>query len=197
MAAAAAKAKPSAAKAKAKVAAAKPKAAPRVSELDGGSGSRRRQLSRRDSDERVERALAQHFSHMSDYQMNVKLVNNRTMRQKDSEAIASTRLTKKRLGANFWKLVSDPYFDNLDTIESLKADDPNASVNEMLLKLIGEVHHEDPSKRTMQGLMGWLPVAPEFKQNEFIGLIKACLSTKMAMRPTTDPLVVEIMRYII
>ena len=63
----------------------------------------RRQLSRRDSDEQVGRALKEHFGNFSEYEVDIRNVDGKTLRQTIRDATSDAKSSKKKLGSSFWK----------------------------------------------------------------------------------------------
>ena len=70
---------------------------------DEGSAKRRRQqLQRRDTEEKADRAVRLHFSHVPRIIIETKTINGLTVRERVTQDLRSLKATKGRLGTKYW-----------------------------------------------------------------------------------------------
>ena len=115
---------------------------------DGGQPKKqRRQLQRRSSDAVVDRAIEEHFQHLSAYERPTMKVGGLTLRQR----VASDRqkLTAgQRIGASHWRRLAQEFTQRATgSAQSLSSADDENDNDDQLRSALSFLHHKNPAAR--------------------------------------------------
>lgn len=139
--------------------------------LDASSSKRRRQLDRRNTEERAERALQTHCKGVSMQRLATTQVGGRTARDCVVEAIRNSP-RNSRLGQTFWRELSQQYgFDDSDV--KLKPRSKSDVVGDDLAGSLALCFDPNPATRTVSSLSSVLSARSALNQRELIGLLNA------------------------
>ena len=155
----------------------------------------RRQLSRRDSDEQVGRALKEHFGNFSEYEVDIRNVDGKTLRQTIRDAKSDANNSKKKLGSSFWKSLKMKFAAVDDPCRRLHVDNPNQEVRPALVDALRLSNSSNTTIRNKQPLHDWLARASKPNQRELVGLYKAALQVNPANSTTSCNFVVAVGRF--
>ena len=155
----------------------------------------RRQLSRRDSDEQVGRALKEHFGNFSEYEVDIRNVDGKTLRQTIRDAKSDAKSSKKKLGSSFWKSLKMKFAAVDDPCRRLHVDNPNQEVRPALVDALRLSNSSNTTIRNKQPLHDWLARASKPNQRELVGLYKAALQVNPANSTTSCNFVVAVGRF--
>jgi hypothetical protein len=141
-----------------------------------GPTKRRRQLSRRSSDEQVERAVAARLSHLPDEVWRTKVT-------KDGLSISEyvKRWTKKmhsdgkRLGTKFWTDLYNEFDLNESCADSLEDPPDDLKVNKDLLVALAAAQCGNPAGAPSAQLERFLDHCPQLNRAELYGLFRATM----------------------
>ena len=155
----------------------------------------RRQLSRRDSDEQVGRALKEHFGNFSEYEVDIRNVDGNTLRQTIRDAKSDAKSSKKKLGSSFWKSLKMKFAAVDDPCRRLHVDNPNQEVRPALVDALRLSNSSNTTIRNKQPLHDWLARASKPNQRELVGLYKSALQVNPANSTTSCNFVVAVGRF--
>ena len=155
----------------------------------------RRQLSRRDSDEQVGRALKEHFGNFSEYEVDIRNVDGKTLRQTIRDAKSDAKSSKKKLGSSFWKSLKMKFAAVDDPCRRLHVDNPNQEVRPALVDALRLSNSSNTTIRNKQPLHDWLARASKPNQRELVGLYKSALQVNPANSTTSCNFVVAVGRF--
>ena len=165
---------------------------------DEGSAKRRRQqLQRRDTEEKADRAVQLHFSHVPRIIIETKTINGLTVRERVTQDLRSLKATKGRLGTKYWSDLVQEYAGSCDPCAALVVTDTGESVSDALVAALQHAKSSNPAQRTPEPLLNYLSQASDMNQREFIGLLKtASKLTQISGKAATDQVMVGIMKFI-
>lgn len=139
--------------------------------LDAGAAKRRRQLDRRNTEERADRALVSHFKTVSVQRLSTTTVKGLTARDKVVEAIRGSP-RNARLGATCWRELSDQYgFQEGDL--QLEPRNKADIVGQDLAISLSLCFESNPNLRSVASLSSVLAARSQINQREFIGVLNA------------------------
>ena len=124
---------------------------------------KRRRLQRRVTDERVQRALIDHFSHMPKVQLETKVIKGKTLRQRIADDIHCLE-DGARLGSSYWSDLQVEWAAGEDTLDQLLVTDPNVNVSAALITALQHAHHGHAGTKTAEPLVAWLTSTLCFNQ---------------------------------
>lgn len=169
-----------------------------LSAAEEPAAKRRRQLGRRQSEEQLERALTQHFAHMSNTDIETTRVEGRTVRERIADDMKSSKgaAQKKRLGATYWRELVGIYGDKSSSSKEMK--DPSLPVRDALVQGLETATCPNPAKRSIEPLISFMQHCGVLNQKETVGLFKALSSAGSQVgRGNSDTLIIEAMNYVI
>lgn len=169
-----------------------------LSSADGPS-RKRRQLARRDTEDQCERAVEQHFSHMTKAQLESITVDGLCVRARIMQDIKGNKdcAARKRLGATYWKGVVAKYNEKLGATGQLEVKNKTQPVRDSLLQAIESATRKNPATRTIEPLVALLQHCASLNQREFVGMFTAVNSCSQLLgRLATDTIYIEAMKYV-
>ena len=112
----------------------------------------RRQLSRRDSDEQVGRALKEHFGNFSEYEVDIRNVDGNTLRQTIRDGKSDAKSSKKKLRSSFWKSLKMKFAAVDDPCRRLHVDNPEPRGSACIggcVEVQQQQQHDDPEQAAL------------------------------------------------
>lgn len=155
---------------------------------------KRRQLGRRLIEEQVERAIQAHFAGLTEQELNIKQVDNLTLRQKITKDLENKE-TGQRLGQKYWKELKNKWKQDGTGPASLKVLDPTEPLGEVFLSALAEATSPNPTQRKYEPLFNCIQQSKGFNQRELQGLIKVICPGGPLPKATSMALVLELGRY--
>ena len=111
-----------------------------------------RRIARRDSDEKVDRAVAAHTGHLDPLVVENRMVGGKTIRQRVAEKMASIQGSAGRLGTKWWDDTLALYSASTSPLDALPMDvsfPPRACP----IQAMQYLKHGNPTKRTCDPLV--------------------------------------------
>jgi len=164
-----------------------------VDQAEADSPPKRRALTRRGSDAIIDRALTEHFSHLSPFQRVTQVVEGRTLRERIADDRASLS-PKQRLSATYWRDLAKLYAAEGCPIAALAPGDDSMTVSDQLVAALAQLHHRNPAARSGEPLIAFLRHAPTVNRSEAVGLCKALIAPAGVRKKNMDSLMVEVMK---
>lgn len=156
---------------------------------------RRRQLSRRNTDGQIERALAgPHFKHISEVTLANRLIGGQSVREALREKIHSLA-PGQRLGSTAYAAIARLYSAGESSVENLRPSDPTQPLNEELLRLLFAVDGEQGIGKAHKALASMLETCAEMNEKNIIGLVKSVLNNRVLAKGNSEHMAVAAMRY--
>jgi hypothetical protein len=173
---------------------AKPKAKAKATAQSGATTKERRQLNRRDSDDKVDRVVERHFSHLPPQVLENKTVNGKRIRELVKEDIKACKGAKTRLGKTYWQNVAVQYSEGTSSIDKIAPMD--GDVRDSLVTALTFLLHENPTHRKPEKFCTYIKeLKEELTESELCGLITSTLSSRQTVRDGWDPVVLAVMEY--
>ena len=150
---------------------------------------RRRQNGRRCEDEQVERSIQQLFAHLPVITVESPRVEGLFIRDwiaKDKENMKGQG-GNSRLGADYWRKL----------VQTIKIKSPSLAVLDAFAHGLEAACKTNPATRTMEPLIVFLQHTQPFNEKEPIGMFKASDSCKSMGKAKSDPVMVEVMKYLV
>lgn len=155
---------------------------------------RRRQLSRRNTDGQIERALAgPHLKHISEVTLANRLIAGQSVREALREKIHSLA-PGQRLGSTAYAAIARLYSAGESSVENFRPSDPTQPLNEELLRLLFAVDGEQGIGKAHKALASMLETCAEMNEKN-IGLVKSVLNNRVLAKGSSEHMAVAIMRY--
>jgi hypothetical protein len=164
--------------------------------VEEANSTKRRQLNRRGSDDVVDRAVEDHFGHLTPFQKISFKVDDMTLR----ERIASDRNAMpsgKRLGAAYWRALAMQYVCDSDPVTELVPSNPLLEVSDQLVAALSQLHHKNPAARSVEPMIAYLRHATHINETELIGALKGMLAPLAIKKLSIDTMLVEAMRCVV
>ena len=167
-----------------------------VASLDSKAvGTKRRQLSRRDTDQQVERALkSAHFRHISEQSLHNKVVEGKDLRQSLKEIIHGLQ-KGQRIGALTYSALAAKYADNHCLIEALRSSSDDGDINSELVSILVALQHEHGLQRAQKSLELFLKNCDELPEKNIVGLVRTVFASKLQARPDAAIRTMAVMTY--
>ena len=165
-------------------------------EHEGGASKRRRQLQRRDTEEKVERAIQLHFGHVPRMIIETKTIQGMTVRERITHDMRSLKTNGGRLGAKYWTDLVQEYASSCDPCHALVVKDAGEAVRDALVAALQHSTSTNPAQRTHEPLLNYLSQCNDMNQKEFVGLLRAAHKVSGTGKLSSDQLMVGIMKFI-
>ena len=134
---------------------------------------RRRQLVRRDSDEKIERAIQLHFKNMTASQLASTTINGMTVRERVAhDRAALIEAGGYRLGATYWRALAAEYGQACLSFSNIEPRDRHEPVAEDLLKALGTATSADCQARNSEAFCIYLQYVAELGDRTQLGIAK-------------------------
>ena len=159
--------------------------------------AKRDRLSRRDSDEKADRAVIWRLGHL-DPKLWEGLRNEQgeSIRDKVKEEIRGKKDKKGRCSTKFWSKI----FEEFRMAESLGGllDEPTEEedIDEDLLEAVSILHHENPTQRRPGPLEDFLSCCRRLNQSEIFGLLQAIMESPTLVRGNAMRVQVAALKYL-
>ena len=164
-------------------------------EAEEGKASIRRPQ-RRNLDDKIERALGLHFSHLPRVVREEKRVEGLTLRARMAQDMAECERHGGRLGARYWQEMQQLYASSVDPTSVLQATDKNEPIAEALIAALEHFDAPNPCLRTAEPLLAWLQTNPTVNQRELIGLLKASSKDSVRGKASSDNVLLSLLKFI-
>jgi hypothetical protein len=149
------------------------------------AGPLKRSLTRRDTDEAVDRVFTGKLGHIpSDRLEGMGDGDDGTLRSYLSSKIREFRKTKKKFNASFWAEVYQT-FPGLGQKLNLPAPPSDGSVREELLEVLGYVLSENPSQRKSEPFVNFLLHCEPLNYTELYGAIRSVQEGPLVLRSSS------------
>jgi hypothetical protein len=173
---------------------AKPKAKAKATAQVESEKRSRRQLNRRDSDDKVDRVVAKHFNHLPPQVLENKTVNGKRVREQLKDDIQSCKGSKTRLTKTYWQSVAVQYSEGTSSIDKIAPMD--GDVRDSLVTALTFLLHENPTHRKQDKFCTYMTeLKEELTESELCGLITSTLSSRQTVSDAWDPVVLAVMEY--
>jgi hypothetical protein len=150
----------------------------------------RRQLGRRNTDEAVDRCLAEKFGLFRHGQTDVNKVEGKTLRETLKAAHAAKRGSSQRLGCNYLRDLEAKFSDEGISIASLPhfhhLPVPCVAVTEGVKQAV----LANPAKRSSDTLIAWRDYTMSITAREIAGILRAVVANSVLGKKETDHVVV-------
>lgn len=132
------------------------------------SAKKRRQLGRRATDEAIERQISQHFSDVPKSILETRTVDGLTIRARlyQDHQLRKRSGDKGRFGTRYWSDFHKMYNWEGNVLAHLKPSNPDDKVSDGLVTALQAAHDSNPSKRTVDPLLGFLQHTPKLNQRD-------------------------------
>ena len=156
---------------------------------------KRRWLSRRDTEQQVERSLkSPHFRHISEVTLANRIVDGKNIRQALTDLIHG--LGKgQRIGSNTYSMLAEKYSDGNTKVEGLRPSNDQEPINEELVKLLSNLQADTGLAKSAKCLQAFLQSCAELSQRNLVGLVKVVFAPKMLARPDPELRTMAVMSY--
>jgi hypothetical protein len=175
---------------------AKAKGSPKVKAAakQTASGAKRRQLNRRDSDDKVDRLVVKHFNHLPPQVLENKKIDGKLIREKLKEDIKATVGGCTRLSKTYWQNAAVRCSEGSSAIDKIEPMD--GDVRDGLITALTHLLHDNPSKRRPEKFCSYITeLKEELAENELVGLITSSLSSRLTASDSWDKVVLAVMEY--
>ena len=166
--------------------------------LDGSSVSVvRRQMSRRDTEKQVERALqSSHFRHISAVSLANKVVDGKTIRQSLTDVLHN--LDKgQRLGTSTYATLARKFSDGESCVESLKPSVADLPVDDNLVQVLALMESDGSGSKSLKSLQAYLESTDEMNERNLIGLVRSTMSAKLLAKLNHEHVLLVVMKYFV
>ena len=141
---------------------------------------KRKQLQRRDSEEKVERILASHFADFSAVDRDGTVRNGLTLRERLLQETRAKAKEGGRITAGMIKAIGLEYMSQGDPMRALIIESKDEESNQDLMKALASAEHTNPAKGTKTPLYSYLGTCDSLNQKEVVVVLRTIIGTSPA-----------------
>lgn len=139
--------------------------------LGGDLGAKRRQLDRRDSDERVTRAIGTRLDFLPEEDWKNKVnAKDQSIRDVVKIELKGNKDTNARLSTKFWTKVFVDFKLTNPSVDTLPKPDTSQPVDPKLMETLGILRHDNPAARNVGPLERYLEFCPLLNRRTHFGM---------------------------
>jgi len=139
---------------------------------------KKRRLSRRSTNEQIERAVREHLGPVSPVEFHHRLIDGKSLQETIAEQKRAAKAGKKRMGASFWKEVKHK-FGITAVQESLQVKTASETVAPELVRALELATCANPGKRNMSLLETFFGECDGLNQKECVGIVRHMMGKKV------------------
>jgi len=125
-------------------------------DYDSNYKVRRITRTRRDLDQKVQRAIELHFAHFPRFLVENKIVKGKSLRDRILADMEDIEGTSSRLGTRYWVNLRSEYGASLDPCANLVVQNTDEKVSDTLINAIKHFTSVNPAARTAEPLCSFL-----------------------------------------
>ena len=155
----------------------------------------RRQLQRRSSDAVIDRAIEDHFRHLSANERATMEVGGLTLRQRvveDRQNLAACQ----RLGSSYWRLLAQEFTARTSGSAQSLSSDGETDCDDQLRTALALLHHKNPAQRSVEMLQAYLGQAAQFSRATLKFVCKTLSKPSSVKRTSMNSLMFCFMTYV-
>ena len=153
---------------------------------DGPPTKKRKQLKRRDTEEKVDRVLTSHFADFTAVDTDGTTRNGLTLRERLLQECRHRASDNGRISTATIKQLRTEYMRNEDPMLALEIKDKNEKFNTDLMKALAASEVSNPAKRTKTPLYSYLDTCASLNQKETVVILRTIVglspSSSVALR---------------
>ena len=178
---------------------AKAKAGPAIAHDMEPPQKKRRQLNRRKSDEVIDRALSQHFGHMTKAKLETKRINGLLLRERLEQDSASLKKSGKvqRFGTCYWRDLAREWAEGGDVAERLDLKNRGGSIRESLINAIEAATLPSPVMRSTEALETLLEHTEVLSDREWAELPCMAATSPAMGRDNQDAVLMAMLKHLV
>jgi hypothetical protein len=158
---------------------------------------KRRQLSRRDTEGAVERALTgSHFRHISSSTLANKTVDGKTIRQCLTELLHDLE-KGQRLGSTTYATLARQFSEGGSCVEALRPSVADLPIDDTLISALALLEAEGGWSKSLKAMQIFLEGTSELNERNLIGLVRSTMSCKMLAKQNIEHLILVVMKYFV
>lgn len=169
----------------------------RVEDKADAKVRQRRQLSRRKTDEQVDRSLREHFAGWSTLETHGTPIDGMTLVHRLKHDKRESKESGTRLGSSYWADLRQRYDGEAAWSQHLKVKEPGLPVADNLVEALRHASNPNVTKRTKAPLTNFLAGVRVLNQKEICGLMRYLLPIRPSTSPGATSLVVEFMKCVV
>lgn len=161
---------------------------------DGPPTKKRKQLKRRDTEEKVDRILTSHFGDFTPVDTDGTTRNGLTLRERLLQECRSRSSDNGRISTATIKQLRTEYMRHEDPMMALEIKDKNEQFNNDLMKALAASEVSNPAKRTKLPLYSYLDTCASLNQKETVVILRTIIGLSPASSVALRKHILEILK---
>ena len=159
------------------------------------AGGKRRRVTRRDTENQVERSLKSvHFCHIGEVTVANTVVEGKPIREHLTDLIHGLE-RGHRIGSTTYAALARKFTDNEASVEALKPATEGQPIDEGLVRVLMLLETDVASGKALKAIRSYLETCAPLSERSAIGLVKATLASRVVSRAGSDHITVAVMKY--
>lgn len=163
----------------------------------GPAPKKRKQLKRRDTEDKVDRLLASHFADFTAVDTDGTVRNGLTLRQRLLQECRARAKEGGRLSTQMLRQLRSEYMSHEDPMKTLTIKDKDQAFSPDLMKALAACENSNPAKRTKVPLYSFLDTCSALNQKEVVVLFRTFISAKPASSVALRKHILELLKHVV
>ena len=163
----------------------------------GPATKKRRQLNRRDTEDKVSRNIRDHFSDLTAVDTDGTTRGGLTLRQRLSNEHRERASDGSRMSTAVFKELRAEYTSPEDPVRHLKIEKPDDPFNPDFMTALQISESSNPAKRSKAPLYAYLATCAALNQKKLVVLLRSIIGTNPKTNVSTRKHIVEVLRFVV